>query len=170
MLLALALILLTVRPTFSIPTTVPTIAVSPDTPVPNPSHLSHRVIFDIAFALVLFLVIIGSFTWLASRMTTSRFVELVDRMYGNFRTLIQGLSSFRLATFIEMAATAILNPYDASATQTRRGDHVSSQISTASSQVRMQVQRAGVDVAVDTLSSTSSWNDHNHPMNSTSLA
>lgn len=78
----------------------------PVTPIPESSHIDHRIIFGIVFVLVLFIIIEIGYAYVGSRTPPIRFIEVINLIYATSATAMQMLSSLRLSRFFEMTADA----------------------------------------------------------------
>ncbi|KAH9175560.1 hypothetical protein EDB89DRAFT_2066472 [Lactarius sanguifluus] len=100
-------------------------APSPGSPGPDPapshSRMSHKVIFDIVFGLVLSFLSIGAFACLASWRSSSGFSGVLDRICAASDSLKRFLSAFRFTTFFARAGNAIAGATDPSVSSMRNG-------------------------------------------------
>ncbi|KAI0248244.1 hypothetical protein BJV78DRAFT_1284954 [Lactifluus subvellereus] len=120
----------------AIPIAARGLASSPDRPNPNPSHMTPKLIFDIVFGLLFFMVVLTIFLCVAGYLSVAPLADMADRIRAAPRALIEMWRSLRLARLLEGAATPIVDGNGATnGAPTMQGGGISNPIPTASYQV-----------------------------------
>ncbi|KAI0248243.1 hypothetical protein BJV78DRAFT_1284953 [Lactifluus subvellereus] len=132
---------------FLILTIVPLPVSSLPIPTSSSTRIGGRLIFDIVFALSLFLVLIGSLYWVRSRMTVDRFLGGISHLLATSVALAEQLHYLSFTTLLSVVARTVLDTSDdVNDAPTHRRGGLSNPMSTVS-RIRSHIGRIGGEAA-----------------------